>query len=63
MIIMQTVDALARKAYVESAKLGKVIFCHKLQDSVCVQYHPKGFKGMSKCQDRHHNSMLILNAG
>jgi hypothetical protein len=45
MIIMQTVDALARKAYIESKKLAKVIFCHKMEDSICVQYHPKGIRG------------------
>jgi hypothetical protein len=45
MIIMQTADALARKAHVESHTLTKVIFCHEKEDSVCVQYHPKGIRG------------------
>jgi hypothetical protein len=50
MIIMQTVDALIRKSYIESNGLVKVIFRHELKDSVCVQYHPKGFKGMAHLQ-------------
>jgi hypothetical protein len=45
MIIMQTVDALSRKTYVESKELAKVIFHHETDDSVCVQYHPKGIRG------------------
>ena len=45
MIIMQTVDALARKAYIESERLSSVIFCHETEDSICVQYHPKGIRG------------------
>jgi hypothetical protein len=45
MIIMQTIDAIARKELIESAGLSKVIFCHELDDAVCVQYHPKGIKG------------------
>jgi hypothetical protein len=46
MIIMQTVDALARKSYIESKGFSKVIFFHETEDSTCVQYHPKGFRGM-----------------
>jgi hypothetical protein len=45
MIIMQTLDASARCRYIESNKLAKVIFAHELEDSVCIQYHPKGIKG------------------
>ena len=46
MIIMQTIDALTRKLYVESKGFSKVIFFHETEDSVCVQYHPKDFRGM-----------------
>lgn len=46
MIIMQTEDALTRRSYIESNKLGKAIFTHELEESVCVQYHPKGIKGI-----------------
>ncbi|TVY55736.1 hypothetical protein LSUE1_G007524, partial [Lachnellula suecica] len=45
MIIMQTEDALARRDCLESNKLAKVIFTHDNEDSVCIQYHPKGIKG------------------
>jgi hypothetical protein len=45
MIIMQTNDALARKAFIEANMLAKVIFCHVMDDSVCVQYHPKAIRG------------------
>ena len=50
MIIMQTVDALARESYIESNGLAKIIFRHELKDSVCVQYHPKGLKGIAYLQ-------------
>jgi hypothetical protein len=46
MIIMQTLDALARKSYLTSSGLAKVIFSHQTDDSVCVQYHPKDIKGI-----------------
>ena len=47
MIIMQTLDALARKKHIEEKKLGKVIFEHETDggESICVQYHPKGIPG------------------
>ncbi|EER24356.1 hypothetical protein CPC735_057260 [Coccidioides posadasii C735 delta SOWgp] len=45
MIIMQTMDADWRRAFIESKGLGKVIFSHRLPDSVCIQYHPKRIKG------------------
>jgi len=45
MIIMQTLDAIARKNYIESKKLAKVIFHHSHSDSECIQYHPKGIPG------------------
>ena len=45
MIIMQTADAIARREYLESNKLATPIFSHEGEDSVCVQYHPKGIKG------------------
>lgn len=57
MIIMQTVDANARKAYIERNKLAKVILCHELEKSVCIQYHPKGIKGgVIPELDSHHHS-------
>jgi hypothetical protein len=46
MIIMQTEDAIARRNYLQSNKLAKVIFTHEGEESVCIQYHPKGIKGM-----------------
>lgn len=45
MIIMQTLDAAARKNYVTSKKLAKVIWEHVQHDSHAIQYHPKGIKG------------------
>jgi anthranilate/para-aminobenzoate synthase component II len=45
MIIMQTEDAKKRKQYIESKKLGKVIFEHEHDDAVCIQYHPKSIMG------------------
>ena len=45
MIIMQTIDALARRAYIESQDLAKVIYSYKHDDVACVQYHPKGILG------------------
>ncbi|KAG0645841.1 hypothetical protein D0Z07_7943 [Hyphodiscus hymeniophilus] len=48
MLIMQTVDASIRKAHIESAQLGKVIFCHETEDATCVQYHPKRIRGMNR---------------
>ncbi|ELR05537.1 hypothetical protein VC83_09240 [Pseudogymnoascus destructans] len=45
MIIMQTEDAVARRSFIESNNLGKVIYSHLDDDAVCVQYHPKGIKG------------------
>jgi len=47
MIIMQTMDAAARKKHIQENKLGKVIFDHEAdgRESICVQYHPKGVPG------------------
>ncbi|KIW93206.1 uncharacterized protein Z519_05811 [Cladophialophora bantiana CBS 173.52] len=45
MIIMQTLDAAARRKYIESRNLAKVIFNHPHGDVECVQYHPKGIAG------------------
>ena len=45
MIIMQTEDASARRDYLQSNKLAQVILNHESEDSVCVQYHPKGITG------------------
>jgi len=45
MVIMQNEDAAARRDYITSSGLGKVIFEHEEDDVVCVQYHPKGMKG------------------
>ena len=47
MIIMQTLDAVGRRDYIQKKGLGKVIFTHETGDSVCVQYHPKGIRGTS----------------
>ena len=46
MIIMQTLDAKARRQHVESNKLAKVIWTHEHDDTVAVQYHPKGIPGL-----------------
>lgn len=45
MIIMQTGDAAARRKFVESQNLTKVIYGYEHDDCVCVQYHPKGIAG------------------
>jgi hypothetical protein len=45
MIIMQTHSAIARRDYLQSHNLARVIFEHELEESVCMQYHPKGIKG------------------
>ncbi|KAF2455874.1 hypothetical protein BDY21DRAFT_395271 [Lineolata rhizophorae] len=45
MIIMQTEDAAARRAFIETNGLAKVIHSHSSDDADCVQYHPKGIKG------------------
>ena len=47
MIIMQTLSATPRREYLETNNLAKVIFAHEFEESVCVQYHPKGIKGWS----------------
>ena len=45
MLIMQTSDAAARRSYIESTGLSKVIWRHDHDGVVCAQYHPKGVKG------------------
>ncbi|KAG9187151.1 hypothetical protein G6011_05022 [Alternaria panax] len=45
MIIMQTEDAKKRREHIEAKSLARVIFEHDLEDSVCIQYHPKGIRG------------------
>ena len=45
MLIMQTTDAAARKSYIESKNLAKVIWTHERPGSMAVQYHPKGIPG------------------
>lgn len=45
MLIMQTTDASARKKYIESKNLAKVIWTHETATSTAVQYHPKGITG------------------
>jgi hypothetical protein len=45
MIIMQTLDAAARRSYLETQGLAKVIFSYEGNDFDCIQYHPKGIKG------------------
>ena len=45
MIIMQTLSATPWREYLEANNLAKVIFVHELEESVCIQYHPKGIKG------------------
>jgi hypothetical protein len=46
MMIMQTGDAAARRKYIESNNLAKVIWGHSHGDVECVQYHPKGIAGV-----------------
>lgn len=46
MVIMQTEDARKRREYIESKGLSKVIWGYDHGDTVCVQYHPKGIKGI-----------------
>jgi hypothetical protein len=45
MIIMQSASAIARREYLKSHNLAKVIFEHRTEEGVCIQYHPKGIKG------------------
>ncbi|EXJ82594.1 hypothetical protein A1O3_06407 [Capronia epimyces CBS 606.96] len=45
MVIMQTTDAAARRRYIESRGLAKVIYYHSHDEVECVQYHPKGIRG------------------
>ncbi|KAK5941431.1 hypothetical protein PMZ80_006710 [Knufia obscura] len=45
MIIMQTLDAAARRRYIEDNGLAKVIWGREHDDVTCVQYHPKGIAG------------------
>jgi len=45
MIIMQTLDAAARRTHIESQGLAKVIFSHSHDGVQCIQYHPKGIAG------------------
>lgn len=45
MIIMQTLDAAARRRSIEARGVGKVIYSHEHDDAVCIQYHPKGIPG------------------
>lgn len=47
MIIMQTMNADKRRAYIESKGLSKVIYSYQHDDVHCIQYHPKGIKGES----------------
>jgi hypothetical protein len=51
MIIMQTEDAKKRRKYIEEKGLGKVIWGYEKDSEgvVCVQYHPRGVKGMCAC--------------
>lgn len=46
MIIMQTMNADKRRAYIESKGLSKVIYSYQHDDVHCIQYHPKGIKGL-----------------
>ena len=46
MLIMQHPDAQKRREYIESKGLAKVIWSHPGKDSMAVQYHPKGIKGL-----------------
>jgi hypothetical protein len=45
MVIMQSASAVPRREYLQSHNLAKVIFEHRTEESVCIQYHPKGIKG------------------
>lgn len=51
MIIMQTLDAGARKEYIQSRNLSRVIFDFIEGDAECVQYHPKGIPGTLTSQN------------
>lgn len=58
MIIMQTLDAIARQKHIEQNKLGRTIFVHEADggESICVQYHPKGIPGMAIKSMQHGQS-------
>lgn len=61
MIIMQTEDAKTRRQHIESKGLAKVITSQEHGDTVFVQYHPKGIKGMS--MNRPWTSKMLMHAG
>jgi hypothetical protein len=53
---MQTLSATPRREYLEANNLAKVIFVHELEESVCIQYHPKGIKGLSSTLIHYMNA-------
>jgi hypothetical protein len=55
MLIMQNEDAAARRDYITSKKLGKVILDDEHDDVVSVQYHPNGMKGMVPPKQRFNH--------
>lgn len=45
MTIMQTLNAAARRKYIEDRKLNQVVYSHSEGDVDMVQYSPKGVPG------------------
>lgn len=58
MVIMQTLDAAARREYIQSKDLSRVIYGYTEGDVECVQYHPKGIPG-TRGPSRWHRDPLI----
>ncbi|RMJ26759.1 hypothetical protein PHISP_02359 [Aspergillus sp. HF37] len=66
MVIMQTLDASARKEYIQTRNLSRVIFDFTEGDAECVQYHPKGIPGKSRLMEPNltgHRTQLTLATG
>jgi hypothetical protein len=64
MLIMQTADAKGRRNYIEAQGLATVIFGHERDDVVCVQYHPRGIRGMlHTAAARRHGPALTAAGG
>lgn len=64
MVIMQTQDAGARKEYIQTRNLSRVIFDFIDGDAECVQYHPKGIPGTPPHRAQYgHRTQLTLATG
>ena len=65
MIIMQTLDAAKQRKSIESKGQAKVIWGYEHDDTTCVQYHPKGIKGLTSGpfqSHKPHNNIKVQGA-